>query len=172
MLKKLIPIAATFVVTAIAVTFVVMSAESTAQDTDPGLPYNDNGTWTPEYFPVSDSEGNTVGVVRSADTFGEDSMLPHPVYSVGDNRVQVGWMGERGYWALGEKQAWCTECVLTDSAYSSDGSSVVVTETYNEDYTITRTTTTTDSTGDTITAVETIEAGTDGPPGPTGSVND
>ena len=66
MLKKLIPIAATFVVTAIVVTIAILGAESMAQDIDPGLPYNVDGTWTPEYFPVSDSEGNTVGVVPIA----------------------------------------------------------------------------------------------------------
>ena len=69
MLKKLIPIAATFVVTAIVVTIAILGAESMAQDTEPGLPYNIDGTWTPEYYPVSDSEGNTVGVVKSADAF-------------------------------------------------------------------------------------------------------
>ncbi len=171
MLKKLIPVAVTSVVTAIAVTFVVMHAQSEAQDVDPGLPYNDNGTWTPEYFPVNDGEGNTVGVVKTADTFGEHSILPHPVYSLDYHRIQVGWMGEHGYWALGEEEAWCTECVSTTEEHSSDGSSVVVTETYGEDRSITRTTVTTDAAGNTTT-IETIEEGTDGPPGPTGSVND
>ena len=80
-MKKLVSI---IVVLAVAVTAIVgiigtLAGVGTAQDVDPGLPYNDNGTWTPEYFPVSDSEGNRVGVVKSADTFGEDSVHPHPV---------------------------------------------------------------------------------------------
>ena len=87
--------------------------------------------------------------------------------------MQVGWVGEHGYWDLGGPKAWCTECVLTESEFSSDGSSVVVIETYNEDRTITRTTETTDSNGNKTTTVETITEGTDGDARcPTGSVND
>ncbi len=170
MLKKILPIAATFVVTAIVVTAVVLAGESMAQDRDPGLPYNDNGTWTPEYFPVSDSGGNTVGVVRSADTFGEEDVHPHPVYSLEDNTRQIGSLGEHGYWAIGGPRPWCTGCIDQTISEGPNGK-IVVTDVYNDDRTITRTTETTDTAGNTTTAVEIIEAGTDGEEGPTGNVN-
>ena len=171
MLKKLIPIAATFVVTAIVVTIAILGAESMAQDREPGLPYNVDGTWTPEYFPVSDSEGNTVGVVKSADAFGEEDVHPHPVYSLDNHDVQVGWVGEHGYWALGGPKAWCTACIRVHEEGGPNGR-LVITDTYNEDRTITRTTERTDNDGNTTKTVEIITEGTDGPPGPTGSVND
>ncbi len=171
MLRKILPIAATFAVAAIVVTAVILTGESTAQDTDPGLPYNDNGTWTPEYFPVSDSGGNTVGVVRSADTFGEEEVYPHPVYSLEDNTRQIGSLGEHGYWAIGQPRPWCTGCSSTLTSEGPNGK-IVITELKNADRTITRTTETTDAAGNTTTAVEIIEAGTDGEEGPTGNVND
>ncbi len=170
MLNKLIPIAATFVVTTIAVTAIVLTNESMAEDRVPGLPYNVDGTWTPEYFPVSDREGNTVGVVRSEDAFGEEDIHPHAVYSLEDNTRQIGYLGEDGYWAIGEEKPWCTGCSSTLTSEGPNGK-IVITEVKNADRTITRTTETTDTAGNTTTAVEIIEADTDGTPGPTGNVN-
>ena len=156
MLKKLIPIAATFVVTAVLVTIVMMGSESTAQDEETGLPYNDNGTWTPEYFPVSDSEGNTVGVVKSADAFGDEDVHPHPVYSLTDHSQQVGYLGDSGYWAIDEEKPWCTGCIHMSEEVGSGGK-LRVTDTYNSDYTITRKTETWDANGNKTTTVEEID---------------
>ncbi len=171
MLKKILPIAATFVVTAVLVTIVVLTGESMAEDRVEGLPYNIDGTWTPEYFPVSDREGNTVGVVRSEDTFGEEDVHPHPVYSLEDNTRQIGYLGKHGYWANGEKRPWCTGCVVGSEEEGPNGK-IVVTDVYNDDRTITRTTETTDTAGNTTTVVEIIEEGTDGEEGPTGNTGE
>ena len=158
MLKKLIPIAATFVVTAVVVTIVMMGAESTAQDEETGLPYNDNGTWTPEYFPVSDSEGNTVGVVKSADAFGDEDVHPHAVYSSTDHTQQVGYLDDHGYWAIGAEKPWCTNCKDILEYGGTDGSRTVRTDDYGPNYTITRTTEKWDADGNKTTTVGEIDA--------------
>jgi len=171
MLKKLIPIATTFAITAVLVAVLMMNNQTTAQDTDLGLPYNADGTWIPEYFPVNDDDGNVVGVVRSEDTFGEEDVHPHPVYDVDNTDVQVGWLGEYGYYGLHDEPPWCLKCMRVSEGEGPDGT-VRITDTYNADFTITRTTERIGTDGETTTTVETIEAGTDGTPGPTGSVND
>ena len=163
-------------VAAIAVTVaagILMAQTPSDDDWMIGLPQQRaDGTWDPEYFPASNSFGQTVGVTRTEHVFGGSQVYPAPVYDKDNTEVQVGWMGENGYWAIGQQSPWCTECVSVTEELDSDGVRLRITDTYNEDRTITRTTETTDADGNTTTTVETITEGTDGTPGPTGSVND
>lgn len=165
MLKKILPIAVTFVITTILVTFATINSQTTATEEDPGLPYiNDNGNWSPEYFDVSDSTGTTVGVVKTADAFADDIKFPLPVFSSTDRALQVGHYGEYGYWALGEPEPWCESCKLTKTEYKNDGSKRIVTEQPGPNYTITRTTETLDPDGNkTSSEVEVIHHATPTP---------
>ena len=129
------------------------------------MPYiNDNGSWSPEYFDVSDSTGTVVGVVRTADAFGDEGVFPHPVYSLTDKTQQVGYFGQHGYWAVGEPEAWCEGCKTTTTGYAIDGSTSVVTEEFVSSYTIIRTSEAFDADGNkTSSEVEVIHRATPTP---------
>ena len=154
-------------------TGILMAQDPSPDDWAVGLPQmNEDGSWTPEWMGVGSESGLTVGVARTADLFGDSDVYPAPVYDEDDHAVQIGWVGENGYWAIGAESPWCLDCISGTGDESADGSSYTVTDTYNEDRTITRTTTVTDADGNTQTAVEIIEEGTDGEEGPVGSTGE
>ena len=141
MWKRLFPIEFRIVVAVIVVVAAAAIGVSMARDGDEETkrPYiNEAGIWTPEYFEVSDSEGRVVGVARSAEAFGLDSVRPYPVWSVNDKTRQVGWVRWRGYWPLGEPEPWCTECRTIRTEESIDGRRRVVTERIGPNYAIIR----------------------------------
>ena len=150
--------------------FGLTAGQLTAQDHQlEGLPQqNADGTWTPEWFGVGDSNGVKVGIIRTAHMMG-DGPYPSPVYSLDDHTIQIGWTGEFGYWALDAVEPWCTGCTRVTEEIGEGETRMLVTETFNHDRTITLTTETTDSDGNTTTVVEIIEEGTDGEEGPTGN---
>lgn len=107
-------------------------------DEETNRPYrNEDGIWTPEYFDVTDSTGTVVGVARSSEAFGLDSVRPYPVWSADDKTRQVGWVRWRGYWPLGEPEPWCRECLSISTSEGFDGRSVV-TERIGPNYAIIR----------------------------------
>ena len=122
-------------VTALVVTIGAVVWLGMDQDEKPYMNYD--GAWTPEYFEVSDSEGNIVGVARSAEAFGLDSVRPYPVWSADDKTQQVGWVRWRGYWPLGEPEPWCRECRSISTSEGIDGRRVV-TERIGPNYAIIR----------------------------------
>lgn len=142
MWKRLFPIEVRIVVAALVVLVAVAIGASVALDGDEetNRPYrNEAGIWTPEYFEVSDSTGTAVGVARSAEAFGLDSVRPYPVWSAEDKTRQVGWVRWREYWPLGEPEPWCSECKSTTTEESIDGRRRVVTERIGPNYAIIRT---------------------------------
>ena len=128
MWKRLLPIEFRVVVAALVVVVVAAIGVSIVRDgqEDTGRPYIDErGIWTPEYFDVKDSTGTVVGVARSAEAFGLDSVRPYPVWSTDDKTRQVGWVRWRGFWPLGEPEPWCSECLSISTGVGIDGTSVV-----------------------------------------------
>ena len=107
--KKLVSI----IVVVAAATALLTGAALAAQNDRPWIG-NDGAVDTakmPDAQQVVDSTGTVVGVVRTEDVFGDDEVYPHPVYSLDDHNLQVGWLGQHGYWAIGQQKAWCTDCV-------------------------------------------------------------
>ena len=142
MWKRLFPIEVRMVVAALVVLVAVAIGVSVALDGDEetNRPYrNEAGIWTPEYFEVSDSTGTAVGVARSAEAFGLDSVRPYPVWSAEDMTRQVGWVRWSEYWPLGEPEPWCRECKSITTSESINGSRRVVTERIGPNYAIIRT---------------------------------
>ncbi len=174
MRKIVILLALVIATVAAATTGILMAQDPSDDDWMIGLPQqNEDGTWTPEWFEVGNSTGAAAGVARTADLFGDSDVYPAPVYDLNDHSIHIGYVGEFGYWAIGEKSPWCLDCIsIIEESLGENGERHVVTDTYNADRTITRTTTETDADGNTTTAVETIEEGTDGEEGPTGSVTE
>ena len=64
----------------------------------------------------------TVGVTRTADVLGDNAPHPIPVYDADDTTVQIGWLGEHGYWAIGQPKAWCEGCIGGTEEIGADGS--------------------------------------------------
>ncbi len=168
-MKKLVAV----IVVLVAAAALVTGAAIAAQKND--RPWvGENGVWdmsqAPETQTVVDSTGIVVGVAMTEDVLGDEGVYPHPVYSLDDHSVQVGWLGRHGYWAIGQPEAWCAGCTSRTESLGENGSSHVITDTYNADRTITRVTEVTDENGNTTT-VEQITEGTEGGPGSTGNAN-
>jgi len=161
-MKKLIILLALVLVTVASVTTGILVAQTPSEDDwMVGLPVqNADGTWDPEWTRVSDNTGAIVGVHRTADVMGDREVYPLPVYDKDNTSVQVGWLGDHGYWAIGSEMPWCTDCVAVTEEVVDGVVKLRITDTYNEDRTITRTTETTDDDGNTTTVVQTIEEGT------------
>ena len=158
MRKVIIILAVVLAAATMTTTGILMAQDPGPDDWADGLPQqNEDGTWTPEYIGVGDESGLQVGVARTADLFGDSDIHPTPVYDEDNHTVQIGWVGENGYWAIGDNRPWCSGCIDVTEGSAADGSGYKVTETYNEDRTITRTTETTDSAGNTTTVVTIIE---------------
>ena len=139
MWKRLFPIEIRVVVAALVLVVAAVIGFSVARDGDTDRPYiNERGIWTPEYFEVRDSTGTAVGVARSAEAFGLDSVRPYPVWSLDDKTRQVGWVRWRGYWPLGEPEPWCRKCKSISTSESIDGRRRVVTEWIGPNYAIIR----------------------------------
>ena len=160
MKKLLVLLVVTIAIVATVTTGILMAESPGDDDWMVGLPaQNDDGSWDPPYFPVSNEFGVRVGVHRTGDSFGGADVYPIPVYNQKDTSIQIGWLGEHGYWAIGEQSPWCADCVETVESVL-DGKVVHrVTDTYNEDRTITRTTEQIDDDGNVTTTVETITEG-------------